>query len=296
MIAEFAREQHGVVSLSQLLDAGLGARGVRHRIAAGRLHRVHPGVYAVGHTQLTRDGRNRAAVLACGADSALSHRSAAHELGVRSSQRSRIDVTSPRRPGRRLANIDAHTSKTLLPRDVIEVDGLRCTSPARTLLDLAEVVSQQQLERACDQAEVLRLFDLKALQDVLDRAHGRRGAKALRAVLADHTIGSTLTRHELEARFLALCRRAGIPQPEVNTWLPLEPIGIEADFLWRDARLIAETDGRATHLTRYAFENDRRRDQRLTLAGWRVVRFSYRQVVAEPDVVATTLRGLLVLA
>jgi very-short-patch-repair endonuclease len=165
---------------------------------------------------------------------------------------------------------------------------------ARTLLDLAEVVDRRALERACDRAEMLRLFDLHAIEDVLERADGRRGAAALRAVLAEDARTTTLTRSELEERFLAVCRSRRLPAPEVNAWIALEEGGgFEADFLFRAQRLDVETDGRHVHDTLRAFEHDRRRDQRLMLAGWRVVRFTWRQVVAEPAVVEATLRALL---
>ncbi len=293
LIADYATAQHGVVALWQLVELGLSARAVRKRVAAGRLHRVHEGVYAVGHTRLSRQGRYMAAVLACGVESALSHRSAAAHRSLRANSRAPIDVISARRPGRKRAGIDAHTSRTLLERDIHVVDGIRCTSVARTLLDLGAVLPRRAVERAFDQAEVLRVLDALEIEDVLARAGNHRGAGVLRAVLAGHVAGSTLTRNDLEEAFLAICRQAGVPTPEVNAWIALEPTGYEADFFWRSHRLIAETDGGTTHTTRHAFQHDRRRDQRLTLAGYRVVRFPWQQVFDEPSSVEATIRGLL---
>ena len=281
------------MALWQLLERGLSASAVRSRVAAGRLHRIHAGVYAVGHAPLTRNARYMAAVLACGWQAALSHRSAAALRGLRATSRESIDVTTSGRGGRRRKGIDAHASTTLLERDVEEVDGIRCTTVARTLLDLAAVLPRREVERAFDQAEVLQVLDARQIQDVLERTHGHRGNAVLRAVLAEHAPASTVTRNELEERFLAICRAAGLPQPEVNAWIPLEPTGCQADFLWRDLATIAETDGRSVHATRRAFESDRRRDQRLMLAGYRVVRFPWRQVMETPREVAATLRGLL---
>ena len=292
-IADKAGAQHGVLALRQLIELGMSASAVRSRVVAGRLHRVHAAVFAVGHARLTREGRYMAAVLACGPGAVLSHREAAALHRLRASTRSAIDVTSPRRTGRARDGIEVHGGATLLPRDVDTVDCIACTTVARTLLDLAEVVERRQVERACEQAEVLRVFDLLAVEDVLERADGRRGAPVLRSILAEQALGSALTRRELEALFLELCRAAGLPRPEVNAWLPLEPIGVEADFLWRERRLVVETDGRETHCTTWAFERDRRRDQRLMLAGWRVVRFTWRQVVEEPARVAATVGSLL---
>ncbi len=294
LIAALAAVQHGVVALWQLLEIGLSAPAVRHRVAVGRLHRIHAGVFAVGHARLTLLGCNMAAVLACGRDAVLSHRSAADLRGLRrSAGRALIDVTSPRRSGRRRAGIDAHTCATLLPRDIEIVDGIPCTSVARTLLDLAAVLPAREVERAVDQAEVLRVLDVRRIEDVLDRAGNHRGGAVLRAILRDHAPGTTLTRNDFEEAFLAICRASGLPRPEVNAWIALEPTGYEADFLWRASGLIAETDGRDVHTTRRAFEHDRHRDQRLMRAGYRVVRFTRRQVLEEPLDVQATLRELL---
>ena len=248
---------------------------------------------AVGHGRLSLDGRYMAAVLASGDDSALSHRSSARKRGLRPGTRSKIDVITPRRAGRGRAGIDAHTSSTLLPRDIETVDGIPCTTVARTLLDLAAVLPRRAVERAVDQAEVLQVLDARKIEEVLGRAGGHRGAGMLRDSLASHAPGTTLTRNDLEEAFLAICRTAGLPQPQVNAWIPLEPGGYEADFLWRWHGLIAEADGRDVHATRRAFETDRRRDQRLMLAGYQVVRFPYAQVIHDPASVRLTLQGLL---
>jgi predicted transcriptional regulator of viral defense system len=293
-IAALALRQHGVVASWQLGELGLTGSAIRNRVASGRLHRVHRGVFAVGHASLTRNGRFMAAVLTCGPHAAASHRAAAAlwDLGIRGS--ARIDVTSPGSTGRGRAGIRAHSAATLSARDVTAVNGIPCTSLARTLLDIAEAATAREVERACNQAEVLRLLDMLAIEDVLARASGRRGAATLRAVLSEMEPGATVTRSELEERFLGICRSVGTPPDDVNAWIPYpDGGGAEADFLWREQRLIVEVDGRAVHTTRRAFEADRRRDQRLLLLGWRVVRFTWRQVLFEPAAVAATLRGLL---
>ena len=232
-----------------------------------------------------------AAVLACGSHAALSHRSAAALWGLRPTMRAAIDVTVPRRAGFSRPGVDVHRARRLDPADVTRVRGVPCTTVARTLLDLAEVLDGQALGRACEQAEVLRILDRRAVDRVLARADGRHGAPALRTVLAE--VGCALTRSELEKRFLALCAAAGVPLPRVNAWLELDGGGLEVDFLWDVQRLIVETDGHRTHGTRRAFERDRRRDQRLTLAGWRVVRVTWRQLTLDPDDVARTIGALL---
>ena len=290
-LARLAGAQHGVVSLAQLRDLGLSPSAVRSRAVAGRLHRLHRGVYAVGHSLLSLHGRWMAAVLGCGPGTALSHRSAAALWGLRPTARRLIDVSAPRhRRARR--GIDTHWTRGLAETDVTTREAIPCTTVARTLLDLAAVVDRHAFERAYDQAEVLRVLDRDAVEDVLARSSRRPGLATLRAVVeADRP--PALTRSELEKRFLAICSAAALPRPQVNAWVPLDGGGIEVDFVWRERRLIVETDSDKFHGTRAAFERDRVRDQRLLLAGWRVARFTWRQIIHDPGGVAETLRGLL---
>ncbi len=281
-----------MVSAAQLAGLGVSAGAVGSRLRRGRLHSLHRGVYAVGHPALPTRGRYMAAVLACGRSAALSHRSAADLWGLRRYEGAAVDVTTTRQAGRQRAGIDAHQSRTLEPGDFAVVEGIPCTTVTRTLLDLSDVVDRRALERAVDRAEMLALFDGLAVTETLGRASGRRGATLLRAVLAD--LGDpALTASELEERFLALCLEGGLPRPGVNVWLCLAGGFVQADFLWRAARLVVETDGRATHGTRAAFARDRRRDQSLLLAGFRVVRFSWREVTQEPARVLATVGRLL---
>jgi predicted transcriptional regulator of viral defense system len=293
LIAEIAERQHGLITLLQLQFLGLGRSGVSRRVKAGRLHRIHRCVYAVGRPYLTQHGHWLAAVLACGPRAALSHRSAGAHHGVRRDSRAKTDVTLASPSARSRPSIDVHRSSTLEPADITIVDGIPCTTVARTLVDLGDVVSRREVERAVDRAEVLGVFDGKAVHEVLARAGRRRGAGILRSILEDYN-QPTLTEKELEERFLALCRQASLPSPAVNAWITLpDGVAYKADFLWREHKLIAETDGRDVHTTRKAFEHDRLRDQRLTLAGYTVVRFTWRQVKRDPRGVAETPQGLL---
>jgi len=236
-----------------------------------------------------------AAVLACGPGSALSHRSAGGLWEVWRDGRGVTDVTT-RRQARHRAGIIMHRTCTMAEVDVETIDGIPCTSLARTLLDLAEALDRRGLERALDRAEQLRLLDMRALDDVLALNSTRRGAQRLRSVLGEHYAGCTITKTQIEERFVQICRRAGLPQPEVNVWLAIPGEQWQVDFLWRPERLVVETDGHATHGTRQAFERDRQRDQRLMVEGWRVVRFTWRQITDEPQYVAATLRRLLTAA
>ncbi len=293
-IARLALQQHGVVAGWQLAELGLSANAARKRVASGRLHRVHRGVFAVGHASLTQNGRFMAGVLACGRGACASHYCSGVLMHLGLGVRRLIDISTPSAKGRTLDGIRVHSAATLMPQDVTVIDNIPCTSLARTLLDIAEVGTQREVERALDAAEQQQILDMAAIDDVLARANGRHGTKLLRKVLREHYVGSTPTRNDLEEAFLAIARAIGFPPDAVNVWIPFpDGGGAEADFLYRDQRLIVETDGRDSHAIRKAFHSDRRRDARLMLLGWRVVRFTWQQVMYEPDYVAATLRGLL---
>ena len=235
-----------------------------------------------------------AAVLAAGPGAALSHRSAADLAELRATDRRRIDVIVPREHAARIAGVAVHRSRTLTPADITTVDGIPCTTVARTLLDLAAVTPRRSTERAIEQAEVQGVLDYRATVAQLERNRSTRGAKRLRAALADHA-GDAPTESELEERFLALCRQAGLPLPERQVHINPddgEP-ALRVDFAWRAQRLVVETDGGKYHRTRAKFESDRRKDQRLALAGWRVLRITWRQLIDEPARIVETIRKLL---
>jgi predicted transcriptional regulator of viral defense system len=292
-IAELAERQHGVVALHQLQSAGLGRAAVAKRAQAGRLHRVHRGVYAVGRPGLTGDGRCMAAVLAYGPGAVLSHRSAAGLWGLRPDNRPSVEISVPRRSTRGRPGIDAHGSRTLSDADATVERGIPVTTVPRTLVDLGDVTGRRNVELAVEQAEVLRLFDLAAIEEALGRTGPTRGRKLLSSALRDLNRTPTLTESELEEAFLAICRNAGLPDPEVNVWLTL-PDGTPAkiDFLWRDSGLAVETDGHPFHRTRQSRERDTRRDQLLRLADYDPVRFTGRQVALEAEWVTRTLLAL----
>ncbi|MDQ6779258.1 MAG: endonuclease domain-containing protein [Actinomycetota bacterium] len=298
-IADLFARQKTVATLDQLEELGLGRRAVRHRAAIGRLHCLYPAVYSsTPPSLLPPKARWLAAVLACGGDAYLSHRSAAALLGLQSTLRSAIDVTTPDDRGRRLDGIDAHRAATLTPADVTAVEGIPCTSVARTVLDLAAVAPRRRVERAIDQAEVLEIFDLRAFDDVLARNPTLRGAPIVLDLLAEYQREdahlATLTESELEEGFLALCDAAGFPRPEVQQYLTL-PSGdvIRADFLWRELRVVVETDGHQGHKTPWARERDARRDLLLTEAGWRPVRLTKRMVFKTPAETTRTFGSVL---
>jgi very-short-patch-repair endonuclease len=289
VIAELAARQHGVVARRQLFAAGLSRGAVDRRLATGRLHAPHPAVYAVGQPRIAGPGRLLAAVLACGDEALLSHRSAAALWELLPYAGSRVNVTAPSCGRRSLRGITLHRSRCLDSQCRAIPDGIPLTSVARTLLDLAGTVRLDQLERAFEQAERLRLVDLGALTRLCERSHGHHGLRRLLPLLAPAERPAPETRSELERRFLRLCEKSGLPGPAVNA----EVAGHEVDALWRDRGLVVELDGYAYHRTRAAFERDRVRDADLQRAGLRVIRVTARRLNDDPVAVAETVRSLL---
>lgn len=284
-----AAGQHGVVARSQLRAAGLGPSAIDHRVRSGRLHVIHAGIYAVGQPLLPARGNWMSAVLACGRDAVLSHSSAAALWGFRASTGPTVDVTAPNRRRHSRAGVKVHCVRQLHHEDRSVRDGIPITTVARTLLDLAEVIQPQALFHAFEQAERLALLDLRAIDRLWVTDHGRHGLRTLRSVLDDQRLPNTVTRSELERLFLDLCHETGLPMPTVNAVVE----GFEADSVWPHARLIVELDGYRFHRSRTAFERDRARDAALLLAGYRVLRVTYRRLKTEPEAVARTVRSLL---
>jgi very-short-patch-repair endonuclease len=280
-ISDLARRQHGVVSRAQLLTLGLGEDAIDWRVTRGGLLRVHRGVYAVGHLALSRNGRFTAAVLACGEGAALSHFSAAVLWRILDDPGGPIHVSVE---GNRICRgVVVHRSP--LQGHRVRRAGIVVTTPARTLVDLADVVhNRRTLERAFDEAEYLGLDWESAAP-----RHGRRGSGLLTSVLAVHEPGTTRTLSELEERFLAFCDRHGFRRPAVND----STEGYLCDFVWRDQRLIVETDGRRAHGTARARRWDPIKDADLQIAGWRVMRIPSMRLFREPQAVADQLARLL---
>lgn len=292
-LARLAARQHGVVTLRQLYSLGFSNDQVRTRVSAGWLHRLHRGVYAVGHPRLTLHGQWMAAVLAGGTDAVLSHQAAAELWQLRQRRQAGsapVDITVPhRRGGRRRQGLIVHRVLTLDATETTARDRIPVTTPARTILDLATTLPRRQLERAADEAERLKLCTEGDLGEITRAHKGRAGAGILADLLAEHAIGTTATRNDFEEAFLDLCRTRHLPQPEVNVRL----LDYIVDFLWADAGLVVEVDGRGSHATRRAFQADRDRDGRLAVAGYLVLRFTWWDVTRRPAVVADRVRRLL---
>jgi very-short-patch-repair endonuclease len=287
-LAELAKGQHGVVSVRQLKGPlGYSESAIGRAVAAGRLHRLHRGVYAVGHTSVSWHGRCLAAVLGCGPHSLLSHRSAAWLWGISRGGPFPVHVTSPV-PRKARPPIALHHSRTLSAEDRGFRQGIPVTAVPRTLLDRAIEGRRSRLERDLERAEELALFDLAEVESLLARNLGHPGHGPLRSALELYR-EPVFTRSGLERRFLALVREAGLPRPSTG----FNVAGYELDAYWPGKRFAVELDAFETHGTRASFERDRLRQEDLKLAGVEMVRITGKRLEREPRQVIERVARLL---
>jgi hypothetical protein len=295
-LAAIAAAQDGLVSLRQLREIEVSRRAASHRTKAATLHRIHRGVYAAGHPAIGRIGVLRAAVLACGDGAAISHLTAAAFWGIRDQWPVLVDVIVRSQQGRRIDGIRSRRCRYPAKGEVVSRGGVVCTTPARTLVDVAGLLGNSSLRRAVERAAVLKLLDLQEMDATLARARRRPGVRALRAILEDWRTpdGSVPdVRSDFEALVLPRLVRDGLPRPAANVPLRIEGECITVDFLWQTRGLVVETDGEATHGTPVAFRRDRKRDQKLVAAGFRVARVTWDQIHDElPAVLARIRRAL----
>jgi len=288
LIAELAARQGGVISHAQLLQLGLSAESVKYRGAIRRLHAVHRGVYAVGHELLGPDGRWWAALLALGECAFLSHHSAADAFGMRQSASGMVHITVRGRNGRKKhAGIKVHRPLELPDDEVTTLRGLPITTPARTLLDLS-AAGIRNLDTVLDRAEHQRLLSFGELHALLERYPRRPGTRSLKAQLARYR-GPVDVRSELERLVHKLCDAHGLPRPQVNCVIE----GKVRDFYWPHCRLVVEADSYGWHRSPAALNADRERDVELTLAGYRVLRFTWEQVRDRPEYVVSAILAAL---
>lgn len=288
---QLARRQHGVVGRNQLLDLGIGRMGIVRRLDQKRLHEVHRGVYVLGVRRISRRGRWMAAVLACGDEAVLSHRSAARLWALMPPAAEWVDITQPGRRARRDGIVSHRAAIAGDERAVL--DGIPVTSPFRTVFDLAAVLKLRELERVWHEAEVRELRDRVSLPMLLERHPGRRGARNLRALLeSPEPVG--FTRNDFEEAFRALVADYGIhPRPRMNADLSVRGRFFQIDALWEEERVAVELDSHSVHGTRKRFESDRHRDRILVTEGWRTFHITWRALRKEPEEIVADLRSAL---
>jgi very-short-patch-repair endonuclease len=280
-----AGQQLNLATFAQLKAAGLDKSAIRRRRRKGTLHRVHRGVYLFGAGIMLPGAAELAAIMACGAGTVVSHRSAAALWGFVARTEGDVEVTVVGRSRRSQAGIKLHRVNRLAGRDRTSRSGIPVTTPARTIVDLAD---DRDLERVINQARVRRLASDQDLRWALDRAGPKRGVARLRGML-DAETDADYSRSAAERRMRRLLKQAGLPAVRSNILI----LGHEVDFLWPGHKLIVEVDGYRFHGHRAAFESDRRRDMALIAAGYRVIRITWRQLKNEPMMVAATIASAL---
>ena len=286
-VARLAARQQGMVSWDQLVGAGMTRHAIAAAAESGWLIRRHRGVYQFG-VYGGPFGVEMAALLACGPLAVISHWSATpvFELGPRTSRL--VDVTLSGGHAGRRSGIRPH--RISLPAgEVVIKNGLRVTSPARTLLDLAAVAPRATLERLIEEAEVQDVVSTGEMLAMAQRHPGRKGIRVFRD-LVDLLDEPLFTRSEAERRLVSLCRTAGLPLPRTN----VRRAGWEVDAVWDAQRLVVEVDGRKYHdRSASKFERDRRKDGELMLAGYRVLRLTWRRITRESEQVIALLAAAL---
>jgi len=287
-IARLAARQLGLVAVWQLAELGIGRGAIELRVGQGRLHRVHRGVYLVGHSVLPLNALELAAVLACGPGAVASHHSAAGLWSmVKRVASVDVRVTVPGRRVRSRKGIRAFTVKHLDPRDRRMLGPVPVTAPARTIIDMAGMLEPEYVEPLIADAQGRRLLPKGELEEAMGRAPHSRGIAALRSLIQ----APKLTRREGERRLLQLIRETGLPEPQSNA--PLGPYLV--DFLWPEHKLIVEFDSKQWHGDRVhgRFESDRRRDGHTLALGYATKRVTWKELTAEPAELAALLRTLL---
>lgn len=273
---EVANRQFGVVSRAQLREAGMSRSAIQHAVRTGRLHRVFRGVYALGRAPIHEKGRMYAATLACGEGAVVSHRTAAALMGLLDRAPASVDVSAPGQRGRTIDGIHFHPASFLWIGETGTFDGIPCTSPARTLVDISGEVGMRTLRSCFERAAARKLLDLGAIEASF--RPGRRGATGLRALLDEWrpvapTLATERLKSPLEAKVLPLLAKRDLPAPRCNA--PVALIGgrlIEVDFLWAEQSFVLEADSRDFHATEVAFERDRWRDRELMRVGYSSLR------------------------
>lgn len=260
----------------------MSPEAIQHRLESGRLHPLHRGVYAVGRPEVSEHGRWMAAVLACGSEAVLSHRSAAALWRIRPERLGPVEVTVPTRLPRRRPGLRVHRRVDLEGRRRV-VDGIPVTDPVCTLVDLARCVADGEVEAAINEADFRDLVDPEALRDSLNSLPPWPGVGRLRRLLDRQELALATT--ELERRFLRIVRKARLPMPETQRHVT----GHRVDFFWHELGLVVEADSLRYHRSTFKQSADMKRDHAHVSAGRTTLRFSHSQIRYEPAYVAEVL-------
>jgi len=257
---------------------------IDHAIATGRLHPIFRGVFGLGHAAIGDRGRMLAAVLACGWGSVVSHGTAAALFGIWDRRPRPIDVIAPIQAGRKIPGVRRRFTPPPLPRDVCTHEAVPCTSPSRTIVDLASIVGEPALRRTIEQAAVQRMLNVPEIDAILAGPR-RKGSRALRGILEGwrRYEPAIKVRSVMEAKLLSTLTLHAIPVPQCNVKLEVGAEALEVDFLWPRQRLVVETDGSRYHDNPEAEARDARRDRLLEAAGFAVLRLKWDDLAHRPE-------------
>lgn len=286
-LAAVAAATNDVVCVAELRGAGVSSDQISHMVAIGFLHPIHRGVYAVGRPHVSFEGRCRAACLACGPRSAVSHITAGRAHNLRRSTGT-IHVSEPRQR-RSQPGLIVHHPRSLPPDDIEVHDGYARTTVARTILDMAAGASVDAVGKWLHEAGVQRVLDCRAVWAVLQREQHHRGRRRLEAALALEVLD---TRTGLEDELFAIWRRAGMPAAVANDWVWTENGLEEVDLHCATLDLVVEADGGRYHASRWRRRRDAAKDERVRRAGKTVRRVPELEITLDPGAVAEELRRL----
>jgi very-short-patch-repair endonuclease len=283
-VGTIAGRQHGVVARGQLRTVGLSEEGIAQALASGRIYPLFWSTYTVGHQSVDLYGRLLGATLACGERAVVSHGSAAWLLGLWSAKPGEIEVIAPVEAGRKITGIRRRFVPPPLPEHVREQHGIPCTSPSRTIIDIAGICGPRALADAVEEAAVQGVLDIAAIDGMLSE-HRRRGTRRLNLLLENwrrYTPRMRL-RSRMEAKLLPMLTHYSLPIPETNVTMRIDGESFEVDFLWRRRRVVVETDGGRFHDNPLAQKRDAKRNQLLARAGYRMPRLGWDQLRDDPE-------------
>jgi very-short-patch-repair endonuclease len=273
-----------VISRSQLRELGFGEEAIEQAVASARLYQLFRSTYSIGRREVDLHGRLMAATLACGPGTVVSHGSAAWLLGLWAAKPGEVEVIAPVEAGRKHSGIRRRFPPPPPPEQVCDRHGIPSTSCSRTLVDLAGIAGTKALVDAVEEAAVIGVLDVSAIDAILAESR-RRGSRRLNTILEEwrrYTPRMRL-RSRMEARLLPLLTHHVLPIPETNEKLRIAGKTLEVDFLWREQRVVVETDGGRYHDHPRAQRRDAERNRLLARAGYRVPRIGWEQLRDEPD-------------
>lgn len=292
-VIEFARKNGGIFSTQEAVALGLAKATLSRRVTDGIFVRIAPGVLALPGTATRPDIEMRAALKTLGA--VVSHQSAARIHGLQPIEDSPPNVTVSHRGTHTFPGVIVHQSTDLLDEHVMEISGMRVTTPPRTVVDLSKVYSARRLERIVENALIagkVDLDDLVELTNALSR-RGKVGIKRMRRVIENLT-GNAFSESELERLLIELIVNAGLPEPVKQFHAPwLKRLNGRVDLAYPMYKILIEGDSRRWHGTFDAFESDRTRDNAAQIAGWIILRITWRMIQTEPSKVIQTVKAAL---